>query len=45
LEKLERERYGLVWEDKEKDVAKQCETELPVLKEDTSREIKCNIKL
>jgi len=39
LEKLERERYGLVWEDKEEDVAKQCETELPVLKEDTSREI------
>ena len=39
LEKLERERYGLVWEDKEEDVAKQCETELPVLAEDTSREI------
>jgi adenine-specific DNA-methyltransferase len=39
LEKLERERYGLVWEDKEEDVAKQCDTELPVLKEDTSREI------
>ena len=39
LEKLERERYGLVWEDKEEDVAKQCETELPVLKEDTTREI------
>ena len=39
LEKLERERYGLVWEDKEEDVAKQCETELPVLKEDTFREI------
>ena len=39
LEKLERERYGLVWEDKEEHVAKQCETELPVLKEDVSREI------
>lgn len=39
LEKLERERYGLVWEDKEEDVAKQCETELPVLREDMSREI------
>jgi Adenine specific DNA methylase Mod len=39
LEKLERERYGLVWEDKEEDVAKQCETELPVLKEDVAREI------
>lgn len=39
LEKLERERYGLVWEDKEEDVARQCEVELPVLKEDNSREI------
>ena len=39
LEKLERERYGLVWEDKEEDVAKQCETELPVLQENSSREI------
>ena len=39
LEKLERERYGLAWEDKEEDVAKQCETELPVLQEDISREI------
>ena len=37
LEKLERERYGLVWEDKEEDVAKQCETELPVLVEDITR--------
>jgi len=34
LEKLERECYGLVWEDKEEDVAKQCEMELPVLKID-----------
>jgi len=42
LEKLERERYGLVWEDKEEDVAKQCETELPVLKENTDKEIVCN---
>jgi len=39
LEKFERDRYGLVWEDKEEDVAKQCETELPVLQEDPSREI------
>lgn len=39
LEKLECERYGLVWEDKEEDVARQCDTELPVLKEDSSREI------
>ena len=43
LEKLERERYGLVWEDKEEEVAKQCEIELPVLKEDTSREIASDI--
>lgn len=40
LEKLEQTRhYGLIWEDKEEDVAKQCEVELPVLEEDTSREI------
>jgi adenine-specific DNA-methyltransferase len=42
IEKLERERYGLVWEDKEEDVAKQCDAELPVLKEDADREIVCN---
>lgn len=42
LEKLERERYGLVWEDKEENVAKQCETELPVLIEDVTREIVCD---
>ena len=42
LEKLERERYGLVWEDKEEDVAKLCETELPVLMEDVTREIVCD---
>lgn len=39
IEKLEKERYGLVWEDKEEDVAKRCETELPLLQEDHSREI------
>ena len=42
LEKLERERYGLVWEDKEENVAKQYETELPVLIEDVTREIVCD---
>jgi adenine-specific DNA-methyltransferase len=42
LEKLERERYGLVWEDKQEDVASQCETELPVLREDKKREITSN---
>lgn len=40
--KLEKERYGLVWEDKEEDVAKRCETELPLLQEDHSREIICD---
>jgi adenine-specific DNA-methyltransferase len=43
--KLEKERYGLVWEDKEEDVAKRCETELPLLKEDCSREIVCDPSL
>lgn len=42
IEKLEKERYGLVWEDKEEDVAKQCEIELPVLREDIVREILCD---
>ena len=42
LEKLEKERYGLVWENKEEEVAKLCETELPLLKEDNSREIICD---
>jgi len=37
---LEKHRYGLVWEDKQEDVAEQCERELPVLHEDISREIK-----
>lgn len=37
--KLEKEKYGLVWEDKEEDVAKRCEAELPLLKEDKTREI------
>jgi len=42
IQKLEKERYGLVWEDKEEDVAKRCETELPLLQEDHSREIICD---
>lgn len=37
---IEKHRYGLVWEDKQEDVAEQCEKELPVLHEDTSKEIK-----
>lgn len=42
IQKLEKERYGLVWEDKEENVAKRCETELPLLQEDHSREIICD---
>lgn len=42
IEKLEKERYGLVWEDKEEDVATRCEAELPLLEEDCSREIVCD---
>lgn len=45
IEKLEKERYGLIWEDKEEEVAKRCETELPLLVEDCSREIVCNPSL
>lgn len=42
IQKLEKERYGLAWEDKEVDVAKRCEAELPLLKEDCKREIVCD---
>lgn len=42
INQLEKHRYGLVWEDKQEDVAEQCSKELPVLHEDTSREIKSN---
>lgn len=45
IQKLEKERYGLTWEDKEEDVAKRCESELPLLKEDCSREIVCDPNL
>lgn len=43
--KLEKERYGLVWEDKEEEVAKQCDSELPLLKEDCTKEIICDSTL
>ncbi|MBR5237778.1 MAG: site-specific DNA-methyltransferase [Paludibacteraceae bacterium] len=43
--KLEKERYGLVWEDKEEEVAKRCDSELPLLKEDCSKEIICDSTL
>lgn len=39
LEKLEKEGYGLKWEDKPEAVADLCDTQLPVLKEDKSKEI------
>lgn len=39
LEKLEKEGYGLKWEDKPEAVAELCDTQLPVLKEDKSKEI------
>ena len=43
--KLEKERYGLVFEDKEEEVAKQCDSELPLLKEDCTKEIICDSTL
>ncbi len=45
IQKLEKERYGLVWEDKEEDVAKRCDSELPLLKEDCTKEIVCDSSL
>ena len=39
LEKLEKEGYGLKWEDKPEAVADLCDTQLPVLKEEKSKEI------
>lgn len=39
IRQLEKLRYGLVWEEKLEDVAEQCEQQLPVLCEETSKEI------
>ena len=36
---LEKQRYGLVWEDKPEAIAEQCERELPVLIEDKTKGI------
>ena len=36
---LEKQRYGLVWEDKPEEIANQCEKDLPVLREDKTKEI------
>lgn len=41
VEKLEsRKKYGLIWEDKPEDVAVQCKSELPILKEVKKFEVK-----
>lgn len=39
IQLLEKQRYGLVWEDKPEAIADQCERELPVLTEDKTKEI------
>lgn len=39
IKNLEKHRYGLVWEDKQEEVAERCSKELPVLVEDKSKEI------
>lgn len=39
IQLLEKQRYGLIWEDKPEAIADQCERELPVLTEDKSKEI------
>lgn len=38
-ELLKRKKFGIVWEDKPEDVAEQCKTSLPVLKEEKKRDI------
>lgn len=37
-----RKKYGLVWEQKDEDVVLQCKEKLPVLSEDTAKEIETN---
>jgi len=45
IKKLEkRKKYGIVWEDKPEEVAKRCKDELPVLVEDSKKEIKTDDK-
>lgn len=39
-----RKKYGIVWEDKPEKVAELCKEKLPILEEDTRREIKSNNK-
>ena len=38
-ELLKRKKFGIVWEDRPEDVAEQCKTSLPVLKEEKKRDI------
>ncbi|MBI2101967.1 site-specific DNA-methyltransferase [Candidatus Woesearchaeota archaeon] len=45
LKKVEkRKKYGMVWEDKPEKVAELCKEKLPVLEEDTKKEIKTDDK-
>lgn len=44
LSKLEKKKYGLVWDDKPEAVADRCEKELPILVEDKNKEIICDSK-
>ncbi len=38
-ELLKRKKFGIVWEDKPEDVAEQCKTSLPVLREEKKKDI------
>lgn len=38
-ELLKRKKFGIVWEDKQEDVAEQCKTSLPVLREEKKKDI------
>src|SRR3989339_733851 len=38
-ELLKRKKFGIVWEDKLEDVAEQCKTSLPVLKEEKKKDL------
>lgn len=42
VHKLEKKRYGLVWEDKPELLAQECKTKLPVITEEKSKEIVTN---
>lgn len=37
-----RKKFGIVWEDKQEDVAEQCKTSLPVLREEKKKDISSN---